>query len=77
MLGGPGWSRTDVYKFLKTDFYVIPCGAVAKGNDPHGRFIHDYSYTPKNDFSINDALLDNSVQYISFVERARALALVN
>ena len=66
-----------VYTFLKTDFYVIPCGDVAKGNDPHGRIIHDYIYAPKNDFSINDALLDNSVQYISFVERARALASVN
>ena len=56
---------------------MIPCGAVEKGGDPHGRIIHDYSYAPKNDFSINDALLDNSVQYISFVERARSLAKVN
>ena len=56
---------------------MIHCGAVAKGSDPQGRIIHDHSYAPKNDFSINDALLDNSVQYISFVERARALASVN
>ena len=76
MLGGPGWSRTDVYKFLKTEIFVIPCGAVTKGSDPHGRIIHDYSYAPKNDFSINHAF-NNSFQYISFVERAHALASVN
>ena len=51
--------------------------AVEKGGDPYGRIIHDYSYAPENDISINDALVDNSVQYISFVERARALSAVN
>ena len=77
MIGGPGWSRSDVHRFLKRNFYVIPCGAVPKGSDPYGRIIHDYSYAPKNSFSLNSALMENSVQYISFVERARALAPVN
>ena len=48
-----------------------------KGSDPHGRIVHDYSYAPKNNISINEALLDNSVTYISFVERARILDLVD
>jgi len=43
MLGGPGWTATKVENFLHSTFYVTPCGAVAKGDDPHGRIIHDYS----------------------------------
>ena len=61
-------------KFLGTDFYVTPCGAVPKGDDPHGRIIHDYSYAPPGCESLNACLQNTSVTYISFVERARTLA---
>ena len=74
MIGGPGWSRTVVRDFLGCDFYVIPCGAVPKGDDPHGCIIHYYSYAPDGIHSINNALIDNSVNYISFKERVRSLA---
>ena len=77
MLGGPGWTALDVKKFLHSDFYVIPCGAVPKGDDPHGRIIHDYSYAPPNTESLNSCLLNTSVTYISFIERARKLAPFN
>ena len=74
MLGGPGWTGRHVRQFLRSDFYVTPCGAVPKGDDPHGRIIHDYSYAPRNTRSLNSCLLDTSVTYISFIERARKLA---
>ena len=74
MLGGPGWTAPDVKKIVHSDFYVIPCGAVAKGDDPHGRIIHDYSYAPRNTKSLNSCLQNTSVTYISFIERARKLA---
>lgn len=77
MIGGVGWTRKTVQKFLGTRVYTIPCGSVPKGDDPHGRFIHDYSYSPKNVQSINSALLENSVHYISFKDRVRALSQVS
>ena len=48
------------------------CGAVPNGNDPLGRIIHNYGQK-FDGRSINDALLDNSVQYISFKERVALL----
>lgn len=61
-----------VSDFLSSSFYTIPCGAVPKGDDPHGRIIHNYSHE-FDGRSINDALLDNSVHYISFKERVELL----
>ena len=61
-----------VSDFLSSSFYTIPCGAVPKGDDPHGRIIHNYSHE-FDGRSINDALLDNSVHYISFKERVALL----
>ena len=66
---GPGWMRAVVRDFLGCDFYVILCVAVPKGNDPHGRIIHDYSYSPYGVQPINSSLIGNSVSYISFKER--------
>ena len=75
MLGGVGWSRDKVEKFLGRKVHVIPCGAVPKNDDPFGRIIHDYSY-PKTNFStsINSALVNTSVQYITFKERVSRLS---
>ena len=64
-------------EFLGSNVYTIPCGSVPKGDDPHGRIIHDYSYAIMGSQSINEVLLDNSVQYISFRERVRVLSLVS
>ena len=58
--------------FLSNSFYTIPCGTVPKGDDPYGRIIHNYSHE-YNGRSINDALLENSVQYISFKRRVQLL----
>ena len=77
MLGGVGQTRRDVEEFLASNVYTIPCGSVPKGDDPHGRVIHDYSYAIMGIQSINEVLLDNSVQYISFRERVRVLSLVS
>ena len=65
-----------VEDFLGTRVYTIPCGAVPKGDDPHGRIIHDYSYACMEG-SINSALLENSVRYIAFKERVEALSKVS
>ena len=77
MIGGLGWTREVVKKFLGRSFYVIPCGAVPKNGDPLGRIIHDYSYPSKNRGSVNSALVNTSIEYISFVERAEYLAKVD
>ena len=69
MLGGVGWSLEKVKNFLKTDVYVIPCGAVPKNDDPHGRIIHNYSHPKKCSNSVNPALKNTSVEYITFKER--------
>ena len=76
MLGGVGWTRKIVEKFLGSRVYTIPCGSVPKGDDPHGRIIHDYSYPGKNGQSVNAALLEKYVRYISF-NRVRALSQVS
>ena len=74
MLGGVGWTRKIVENFLGTKVYTIPCGSVPKGDDPHGRIIHDDSYPRKKGQYINAALLENSVYYISFKDRVKALS---
>ena len=77
MLGGEGWSAHDIRKFLSRPFYTIPCGAVPKGNDPLGRIVHDYSF-PSSDFgSVNSALQNTTVEYISFRERVVQLEHVD
>ena len=69
MIGGVGWTRADVEDFLSSKVYTIPCGSVPKGDDTHGRIVHDYSYAAVGIESINEALLENSVRYISFKHR--------
>ena len=76
MIGGRGWTRKVVREFLGRPFYTIPCGAVPKGEDPLGRIIHDYSFPSKTQGSVNSALVNTSVEYISFVERAEHLSKV-
>ena len=39
--------------------------------------MHDYSYAAENQISINEALRDNSVRYISFKQRVKALSEVS
>ena len=78
MIGGVGWSLRKVEEFLGRKVYVIPCGAVPKNDDPYGRVIHDYSY-PKKKYSnsINAALTNTSVEYITFKNRVAELAQVD
>ena len=64
-------------RFLGQPVYTIPSGSVAKGTDPHGRIIHDYSFAPDGKNSINSSLVENSVQYVSFRDRVAALSLVS
>ena len=63
--------------FFELRFLCDPCGAVPKGDDPHGRIVHDYSYAPRDTDSLNSCLQNTSVTYISFIERARQLAPFN
>ena len=72
MLGGPSWSAGAVYHFLGSQFYCTPCGAVPKKGDPFGRIIHDYSHKIDG-ISLNDCLIDNSIEYISFKGRVELL----
>ena len=53
MLGGKGWTRKLVEEFLGKNVYTIPCGSVRKGDDPHGRIVHDFSYAYANGESVN------------------------
>ena len=76
MIGGPGWTAGVVRWFLGGDFFITPCGAVTKGDDPHGRIIHNYSYE-FDGISLNSVLVDNSVQYISFKARVELMAQVS
>ena len=57
--------------------FIQSCGSVPKDDDPHGRIVHDYSYAAVGEVSINEALLDNSVHYISFKQRVRLLSKVS
>ena len=72
MIGGPGWSAEAVRSFLRAPFFCTPCGAVPKKDDPYGRIIHNYSHKIDG-ISLNDCLLDNSTEYISFKDRVRLL----
>ena len=72
MLGGPGWSADTVSQFLGTSFFCTPCGAVPKKDDPYGRIIHNYSHKIDG-ISLNDCLVDNSTEYISFKGRVELL----
>ena len=74
MVGGWGQSQETVRQFLGRSFYTIPCGAVPKNQDPCGRIIHDYSSPSAKENSVNSALINTSVKYISFLERARQLS---
>ena len=47
-----------------------------KGEDPHGRIVHNYSHE-FDGISLNSVLLDNSVAYISFKERVKLLSQVS
>ena len=76
MIGGPGWTADAVHWFLDGDFFITPCGAVPKGDDPHGRIVHNYSHK-FDGISINSTLLNNSVQYISFKARVELLSQVS
>ena len=76
MIGGPGWDSGMVRWFLNGDFFITPCGAVPKGDDPHGRIVHNYSHE-FDGVSLNSALLDNSVEYISFRARVDLLSQVS
>ena len=70
MIGGWGWTQDMVRWFLGGNFYTIPCGAVPKNQEPLGRIIHDYSSPSATEGSVNSALINTSVQYISFVDKA-------
>ena len=72
-----GWTRKSVEKFLGRKVYVIPCGAVPKDGDKNGRIIHNYSHPHKNALSVNSALTNTSVEYITFKERVALLAEVD
>ena len=76
LLGGRGWTRKVVRDFLGQEFYVIPCGTVPKNDNPVGRIIHNYSYPSPRAHSVNSALINTSVAYISFKERVKLLAKV-
>ena len=76
MLGGPGWSAEMVFQFLGSPFFYTPCGAVSKRDDPFGRIIHNYSHE-FNGISLNDCLIDNSTEYISFKGRVELLSSKN
>ena len=76
MLGGPGWSAAHVRGFLGTDFWLTPCGSVEKDGDPDGRIVHNYSHQVDGT-SLNEALIDNSVRYISFKSRVSLLSKVS
>ena len=51
--------------------------ALPKGNNPHGRIIHDFSFGLAGEKSINASLFDNSVKYITFAERVEAVSSVD
>ena len=56
---------------------MVPCGAVPKGGDKFGRIIHNYSYPHKKSLSVNSALTNTSVEYITFKKRVALLAEVD
>ena len=77
MLGGVGWTRKRIENFLGKKVYVIPCGAVPKKGEKNGRIIHNYSYPHKDALSVNAALTNTSVEYITFKKRVALLTDVD
>ena len=75
-IGSPGWSAQIVRSFLQASFICTPCGAVPKKDDHYGRIIHNYSLKIDG-VSLNDCLLDNSTDYVSFRKRVQLLDQVN
>ena len=51
---------------------INPHEAVPKKDDPYGRIIHNYSHKIDG-ISLNDCLVDNSTEYISFKGRVELL----
>ena len=74
---GWGCSPDKVWIFLKRDVFVIPCGVVPKIDDPVGRIIHNYSHLDKLSNSINSALTNTSVEYITLKESVARLSRVD
>ena len=74
---GWGCSPDKVWTILKRDVFVIPCEAVPKNDDPVGRIIHNQSHPDKLSNSINSALTNTSVEYITFKERVARLSRVD
>ena len=56
--------------------YVIPCGSIPKNDYSFWRIIHKYSYPSTNHGSVNSALMNTSVKYISFEAGVEVLARV-
>ena len=74
MIGGLGWTAEHVREFFGgSDFYGIPCGAVAKDGDPMGRVVHDYGYYPEGSYSVNATHSCTSVKYLTLFEVASIL----
>ena len=65
------------WKTFSEKMFIRSLAGVRKGDDPHGRIVHDFSYANKNGESVNSALIENSVQYIAFKDRVHALAQVS
>ena len=72
MLGGPSWSADTVSWFLGSSSFCTPYRAVPKKDDPYGRIIHNYSHKIDS-ISLNNSLVDNSNEYISFKVRVELL----
>ena len=52
MLGEAGYNEHSLKYLLHSQIWITPCGAVLKGNHPHGRIIHDNSYAYNYDVSL-------------------------
>ena len=63
-------------EFQKFEFYIIPSGAVPKESDPHGLIIHDYSFSYEGESLLTISPLENSVAYISFLDRAKIISRI-
>ena len=59
-------------QFFEFSVLLHPMRGSTKKDDPYGRIIHNYSHKIGG-LSLNDALIDNSTEYISFRERVELL----
>ena len=75
MLGVPGWSAETVSRILGSTFFYTLRGAVPKRDDPYRRIIHNSSHE-FNEVSLNDCLINNSTEYISFKDRVELFKTV-